>query len=145
MPRPGKPGFSKMTGSARKRLYGERRMLACGYTAQDQDALLAMMERWNFGDVPAIFAQGPDAERTVGEVLREPAGYGRGADSPLPRAIVLSGVTEKELNTFMAAWKHLGLPAQNWAALTPTSEGWTLLDLLAELDMERIAMQAMRK
>jgi hypothetical protein len=40
----------------------------------------------------------------------------------------------------MAAWKHLGLPQQNWATLTPTSETWPLLDLLAELDAERLAL-----
>lgn len=141
----GKSDFAKVTGSAKKRLYGERGALVCGYSVQDQDALLAMLERWNFTDLPVVFAGMDDAERPVGEVLKEPAGHGRGRDSLLPRTIVLSGVSEKELNTFMAAWKHLGLPPQNWAALTPTSEAWTVLDLLAELDMERIAMQAIRK
>lgn len=140
-----KSDFSKVTGSAKKLLYGQRGALVCGYGAAEQDMLLAMLERWNLSDVPVIFAGMDDAERPVGEVLREPAGHGRGTDSPLPRAMILSGVTEKELNTIMAAWKHLGLPPQNWAALTPTSEAWTVMDLLAELDMERIAMQSMRK
>ena len=134
------PGFSKVTGSAKKRLHGPRACLACGYTTAEQDVLLAMMQRWNFADVPALFASATDVDRTLAAILSEPAGYGQGQDSPLPRAIVLAGVTEKELNTFMAAWKHLGLPRQNWAALTPTSEAWTLMDLLAELDMERIAL-----
>jgi len=138
-------GFTKVTGSNHKRLYGDRCVLVCGYTVLDQDALLVMMERFNFNDVNAIFAGAADMDRVVGKILREPNGYGRGQESPLPRAVVLSGVTEKELNTFMAAWKHLGLPAQNWAALTPTSEAWPLVDLLAELDMERIAMQSMTK
>lgn len=140
-----KSEFSKVTGSAKKRMYGQRGALVCGYTVLDQDALLVMLERWSLTDVPVVFAGMDDAERPVGEVLKEPAGYGRGRDSLLPRAMILSGVTEKELNTIMAAWKHLGLPPQNWAALTPTSEAWTVLDLLAELDMERIAMQGMRK
>lgn len=140
-----KNGFSKVTGSAKKRLYGERGALVSGYTVAEQDLLLAMLERFNLADVPVAFAGMDDAERPVGEVLKEPLGYGRGRDSLLPRAMVLSGVTEKELNTVMAAWKHLGLPQQNWAALTPTSEAWTVMDLLAELDMERIAMQSMRK
>lgn len=134
------PGFSKVKNSARKRLHGPRACLACGYTAAEQDILLAMMARWSFADVPALFAGAADMDRPVGDILREPAGYGQGQDSPLPRAVVLSGLTEKELNTFMAAWKHLGLPRQNWAALTPTSESWTLIDLLTELDLERAAL-----
>jgi len=135
------PGFAKVTGSAKKRLHGPRACLACGYTAAEQATLLAMMHRWNFSDVPALFAQALDLDRTLAAILNEPAGHGQGQDSPLPRAIILSGVTEKELNTFMAAWKHLNLPRQNWAALTPTSETWTLIDLLTELDLERVALQ----
>jgi hypothetical protein len=133
-------GFSKIRNSAKKRLYGPRGCLVCGYPAAEQDILLAMMTRWNFADVPALFAAAADMDRPVGEILAENAGYGQGQDSPLPRAIILSGVTEKELNTFMAAWKHLGLPRQNWATLTPTSETWPLIDLLTELDLERLAL-----
>lgn len=49
----GKSDFSRVSGSAKKLLYGQRGALVCGYTVLDQDALLVMMERWNFGDVPA--------------------------------------------------------------------------------------------
>lgn len=133
-------GFSKVKNSAKKRLYGPRACLACGYTAAEQDTLLAMMLRWNFADMPALFAGAADMDRPVGDILGMPAGYGQGQDSPLQRAVILSGVTEKELNTFMAAWKHLNLPRQNWATLTPTSETWALIDLLTELDLERVAL-----
>jgi hypothetical protein len=133
-------GFAKIGSNAQKRLYGPRAVLVCGYAAVEQDALLGLIERFNFPDLPALFATAADAGRTVGDVLASSAGHGRGEDSPLPRAVILSGVTEKELNTFMAAWKHLNLPAQNWATLTPTSEGWELMDLLAELDLERLAL-----
>ncbi len=135
-------GFSKVGASAKKRLYGPRAVLVCGYAAAEQDVLLAMMERFRLTDIPAVFATGADMDAAVGALLALPFGHGRGEDSPLPRAIVLSGVTEKELSTFMAAWKHLGLPQQNWATLTPTSEQWELMDLLTELDLERIALTA---
>lgn len=133
-------GFSKVGASAKKRLYGPRALLACGYTAQDQILLSDMLERFRLSDIPVVFALGADMDAAVGELLARPGGYGRGEDSPLPRAVILSGVTEKELSTIMAAWKHLGLPRQNWATLTPTSEGWPLIDLLTELDLERAAL-----
>lgn len=133
-------GFSKVGASAKKRLYGPRAVLVCGYTAAEQDQLLTMIERFSLADLPAIFATADDMDRSVGQLLSLASGHGRGQDSPLPRAIVLSGITEKELSTFMAAWKHLGLPRQNWATLTPTSETWGLMDLLTELDLERIAL-----
>lgn len=133
-------GFSKVGASAKKRLYGPRALLACGYAAAEQAPLLEMLSRFHLADIPVVFATGEDMTQTVGGLLCRPAGHGHGQDSPLPRAIVLSGVTEKELSTIMAAWKHLGLPRQNWATLTPTSEGWELVDLLTELDLERIAL-----
>ena len=133
-------GFSKVGASAKKRLYGPRAALVCGYTAQEQDTLLAMLERFHLADLPALFATAEDMDKSVGEVLASAPDHGRGADSPLPRAVILSGVTEKELSTIMAAWKHLGLAPQNWATLTPTSELWPLMDLLAELDLERLAL-----
>jgi hypothetical protein len=136
-----KSGFSKVGSSTKKRLYGPRAALVCGYTAAEQDMLLTMLERFRFVDLPVVFATGEDMDRPVGELLGLASGHGRGLDSPLPRAVVLSGVTEKELSTFMAAWKHLGLPRQNWATLTPTSETWPLVDLLTELDMERLALE----
>ena len=125
-------------------LYGPRRVLVCGYTAADQLALLAMMERFGFADLPAVFAGEGEAEKTLAEILGLPGGHGQGADSALPRAVILAGIKEKELHTFMAAWKHLGLPSQFWACLTPTSETWTLTALLAELDRERQALAAQR-
>lgn len=134
------PGFSKVGSSAKKRLYGPRAALVCGYTAAEQDVLQAMLERFRLADLPTVYATGEDMERPVGELLALTPGHGRGLDSPLPRAVILSGVSEKELSTFMAAWKHLGLPPQNWATLTPTSEKWGLLDLLTELDLERLAL-----
>jgi hypothetical protein len=133
-------GFSKIGSSAKKRLFGPRAVLVCGYTATEQALLLDMIERFRLAELPAIFAIGEDMDRPVGELLALASGHGRGQDSPLPRAVVLSGVTEKELTTFMAAWKHLGLPRQNWATLTPTSEAWPLMDLLTELDLERLAL-----
>jgi hypothetical protein len=135
-------GFSKIGRSAKKRLYGPRVALVCGYMAAEQDLLLAMLERFHLGDIAAVFPNGADMDHTVGELLGCAPGHGRGEDSPLPRAIVLSGITEKELSTIMAAWKHLNLPRQNWATLTPTSEGWPLIDLLTELDLERMALSA---
>lgn len=55
----GKSDFSRVSGSAKKLLYGPRGALVCGYTVLDQDALLVMMERWNFGDVLVAESNAP--------------------------------------------------------------------------------------
>lgn len=128
-----------------KVLYGPRKVLVCGYAPLEQEALLAMMDLWKFSDVPAVFAGAPEAETPVGELLALSGGHGQGQASDLPRAVILAGLKEKELHTFMAAWKHLDLPAQHWACLTPTSEAWPLGQLLAELERERQALAQREK
>ena len=73
-------GFSKIKNSAKKRLYGPRRCLACGYTAAEQEILLAMMLRWNFANMPTLFAGAADMDRPVGAILAEEGGYGQGQE-----------------------------------------------------------------
>ncbi len=68
-------------------------------------------------------------------------GTGAGQDSTLPRAVIMAGITENELHILMAAHREAGLARPLWAALTPTSESWTLKALLDELDQERRAME----
>ncbi len=131
--------LSRLKGS-RKRLHGPRAAIVCGYGAHEQGILTAMMERWRFGDMHVVFAGAQESRMRVGDILALPPLTGTGQDSPLPRAVILSGITEKELNTFMAAWRHLALPGQHWAVLTPTSETWSLAELLAELERERRAL-----
>jgi hypothetical protein len=59
----------------------------------------------------------------------------------MPRAVIMSGVTGKEMNSLMQGYRKARFPLQLWASLTPTSETWTLQELLSELEMESRAMQ----
>lgn len=68
-----------------------------------------------------------------------------GEESRMPRAIIMGGITEKELHQIMGAWRELGLPAQLWAVLTPISEEWTLRQLITELQREKKEMDSRRK
>ena len=70
--------------------------------------------------------------------------HGRGEHSGRTRAIVLAGLTERELHAFMAAYKTLGFSRPLWASLTPHSEGWKVRALLAELKEEAAELAARR-
>ena len=131
-------GFRAVKETTRH-MHGPRGVLACGYAPAEQEILLAMMENQGFRDTPAIFANEETAGIALAELLALPGATGRGRVSNLPRAVILSGLLEKELHAFMAAWKALGLPSQLWACLTPTSESWPLRALLTELERERQA------
>ncbi|MGA6925806.1 MAG: DUF3783 domain-containing protein, partial [Desulfosarcina sp.] len=59
--------------------------------------------------------------------------------------IVVSGITENQLHALMTLTRESGMQPALWAALTPTSETWTLKQLLAELQAEREAFSRQRR
>ncbi len=130
-------GFAPV-GSSEEAMYGPSAVLASGFAVGEQPALRAVVERARPG-VPLVFAGGEHGSRTLAELLALADGTGAGADSPLPRAVVLSGLTERQLQLVMAGYRTTGLPRPLWAALTPTSERWTLAQLLEELAAEAAA------
>jgi hypothetical protein len=59
----------------------------------------------------------------------------------MPAAIIMAGITENELHQLIASYRRAGLPNPMWATLTPTSENWTLRELLKELAVEKAALE----
>jgi len=131
-------GKNKKVGkSAKKKMYGPSKLLVCGYSEPDQQALLTLLEEIGLKSVPVIFAANNDLQKTIKEVLAFDDKAGAGEDSEMRRAVVVSGLTQKELHVLMTAYRKAGLPAQLWAALTPISEKWTVAALLEELAAEK--------
>ena len=73
-------------------------------------------------------------------LFERPAGFGKGVDSSLPRAIIVGGIPEKRLHALMAGARASGMTPPLWAVLTPSSESWPLEQLLKELAAEREAL-----
>jgi hypothetical protein len=53
----------------------------------------------------------------------------------------MCGLTQNELHLLMSGSRQSGMKPPLWATLTPTSETWTVIDLLQELAAEHQAMQ----
>lgn len=70
---------------------------------------------------------------------------GPAGTSDMPRAVIMSGLTQNELHLLVRSYREDGLVRQHWATLTPHSEGWTLESLLKELQAEHEAMKNKRK
>ena len=77
---------------------------------------------------------------TLSALLQLPDNSGASVSSELPRAIIVGGISQKDLINFMTVSKKAGMMNAMWATLTPTSENWTVQQLLAELAAERKAM-----
>jgi hypothetical protein len=139
-------GKSKKVGkSAKKKMYGTRKLLVCGYSDSDQQALLSLLEDNGLKSVPVIFVTTGDIQKIIKDVLDVDDRYGEGEISEMRRAVVASGLTQKELHVLMTTYRKAKLPVQLWAALTPTSEKWTVAALLEELAEEDAAIKKLKK
>ena len=132
--------FEKVTISD-KPLYGPEKLILCGFSAAIQPKFEAVLGMAGLQKVPLVWAQDNHLEARLSELAALPSGVGSGESSTLPRAIIVAGITERQLQTLMAVCRKTGMQQALWATLTPTSETWLLNDLLAELAAEREALQ----
>ncbi len=140
-----KSTFSKVSKTDTP-LYGPRKLLLCGFPAKAQPLFLKVMEMAGIGDVPTVWANTPDdADTLLSDLMAAEDKTGWEADSQLPRAVIVGGIKQKELPVLMNTCREAGMGQSLWAVVTPTSETWTLKQLLAELESERCAMQKQAK
>jgi len=131
--------FEKV-GNSDKRLYGERKLLLCGFAAAAQTKFKTLLAMIGIEKLPLVWAASQDLEAPVGELFERPKDSGENTDSTLPRAIIVAGLEEQELHLLMSGCKQAGMQQALWAVLTRTSEKWPLAALLNELAAERAAM-----
>ncbi|MBI9085011.1 MAG: DUF3783 domain-containing protein [Desulfobacterales bacterium] len=132
--------FKPVSNSSEKRLYGPRKLLLCGFSSESQDKMGVFLEMIGMADIDRVWALPGDGEKTVGELMGLSNDTGRGIDSGLPRAVIMAGITEKELHLLVDSCRRAGMRQTLFATLTPVSEKWSLGDLLRELGCEREAL-----
>ena len=132
--------FEKISQNDQK-IYGPRKLLLCGFAAEAQPKFIKLMEILSIVDLPLVWVTEDQAGSRLDELLELADGAGWGRPSPLPRAVIMSGITTNELHTIMSGCRQAGMKQALWATLTPTSESWPLEQLLSELVAEREAMK----
>lgn len=125
-------------------MYGPRRLLLCGFSVTAQEKFRDVLNLTGLGDIPVAWATVEDEAQTLAGLLGRSDGSGAGLESTLPRAIIVSGITQNQLHVLMTACRRCGMQPALWAVLTPTSETWPLKRLLAELQAERRALSGQR-
>ena len=128
-----------------KPLYGPHKLLLCGFSSGAQSNFNAALKMVGLSNVPKIWVSENQSHAVLSDLLELADGAGEGKSSQLPRAVIVSGILEKELFSLMRVCKKTGMTNTLWATLTPTSENWTIHQLLAELLSERKAMQRKKK
>ncbi len=135
-------GSFKKAGKSARLLYGPRAMLVCGFSSLEQKKITGLPETISIRNLPVIFASARDEKCLLRDLLARPDQSGINYESEMERAVILSGITEKELQKILSAYRRLGLPRPLWAALTPFSEKWSLSALIEELKKERAGMDS---
>jgi len=135
-----KSTFEKVTRSV-KILYGPRKLLLCGFTAESRKKFNTVLEMVGLAAVPKVWLATEQGSTPLADLLELPDGSGSEAASALPRAIIVAGITEAQLISLMTVCKKSGMQNPLWAVLTPVSEKWTVSQLLTELAREREALQ----
>jgi len=136
--------FQKVSRSDRP-LYGLRKLLLCGFAAGEQTEFIALLDAIGLAAMPLVWLTEDQAGLSVGELVRLDSGTGAGLSSGLPRAVIMSGITQNELHQLMSGCRQAGVNQALWATLTPVSETWPLQNLLRELAAEHKAMQARKQ
>jgi hypothetical protein len=137
-------GFQKVDQSDNL-LYGPRKLLLCGFTADVQPKFITLLDMIGLAAIPLVWVTEDQADIQVGDLAQLETGTGSGASSGLPRAIIMSGISQNELHTLMAGCRKSGMQQPLWATLTPTSETWLIQNLLKELAAEHEAMKKRRQ
>lgn len=124
-----------------KRLYGPRKLLVCGFPPDERPEFLNIMKLAQIEDVPTVWAESGQADHKLKDMFSLPDLSGFDNESDLLRAVIMGGITQKELHQLMGTYRNNGRIPSLWAVLTPTSENWPLGMLLEELNAERCKMQ----
>jgi hypothetical protein len=132
--------FEKVSPSD-KPMYGPRKLLICGFSSEVQPNFVKLLEIIGLSEMPKVWVTEEYAQRLISEVLVLEDNTGWGISTELPRAVIMSGLTQNELHLLMSGSRKSGMKPPLWATLTPTSETWTVINLLQELATEHQAMQ----
>jgi hypothetical protein len=138
-----KGSFTKIAKSE-KRMYGPKKLLVCGYPEEERAGFIKLTDKVGLGGIRVIFATSHDLGTSIGDILSHENKVGLKGESNMPRAVVMSGLSQNELHRLMAAYRKAGRSHQIWATLTPFSEKWPLEHLLNELQAEERAMKNAR-
>ncbi len=134
-------GTFRPVGDSNECMHGARAVLVSGFESEEQQAFRALMDGCALAEVPTVYIVEAFLEHSLFELTRMPTETRAGQTAQLPRAVVMSGLTENELHALMGAYRESALPRPHWATVTPASEQWQVKRLLIELLKESEALR----
>jgi len=120
---------------------GPRAMLLCGLEQSLAPAIGQILRECGAGAHRLVFCTKAMLDERLGVAL----GGAPPDDAPLPadalpRVVVLSGMTGRQIHGIIDGWRAAGLPGPIWASSTPSNLDFPVRILVRELLAERRAM-----
>ncbi len=128
-------------GESNAPMHGAAAVLLSGFEVEEQKAIRQLMDTSGLEKIPAIYIVEALLDNTLYELSRFPGEERAGETAKLPRAIVMSGLTEQQLHLLMDSYRKASFPRPLWATVTPTNEHWPVKRLLIELLKERESLR----
>ncbi len=120
---------------------GPPALLICGFAPEISAALKKVLEKADAADHRLVFCTPAMVKQPLGEALDSTSEDAPAEPDKLPRAMVLSGMSGTQINTFLEAHRESPLPRCIFASVTPSNLRFPVGKLLNELLREQRAMQ----
>jgi hypothetical protein len=134
-------GTFRPVGDSDVRMHGSAAVLVSGFEVDEQKALRSLMDTRGLEAIPTVYIVEAFLDCSLAELSAMGNETRAGETAKLPRAIVMSGFSERQLHALMDGYREASLPRPHWASVTPTSALWSIKRLLIELMKEREALR----
>ena len=105
--------FEKLTNPAAL-LYGPPKLLICGFPKSAQSKFISLLGSAGLAGIPLVWATKAHSAEVLSELLKLPDSTGLGESSDLPRAVIVSGIQEKQLHSLMALCRKIKMQPAMW-------------------------------
>ena len=131
----------KAVGDSDERLHGHPAIIVAGHPAAEQETVKGLLTTLDMSDVALIVVTTETLDTSLAELSQLADGAGLGQEAHLPRAAIMSGLTERQLHAVMKGYGTTGLARPIWASVTPTNSSWPVKAMLVELLKEQEALR----
>ncbi len=131
-------------GGGDRRIPGPSAVLLCGFSVAEAEQVRTALDKAQTGTERLILCTEGMLQKLLAEALEAPVEEEPVPPDRLPRVIVLSGMTERQIELFLGTFGASGLPRPIFATTTEWNLKRKVRDLLVDLLREQRALSGSR-
>lgn len=131
-------------GGGERRIPGPRAVLLCGFSASEAEEVRALLDKAQTGTERLVLCSEGMLRRPLREVLEASVEEDPVLPERLPRVVLLSGMTEGQIQLFLDAFRASRLPRPIFATTTDSNLERNLREILVDLLQEHRSLTGSR-